>query len=576
MKDTPTIAGKVPKFAPILILITNQNFYTTIPMIRSSNFWRLAVCLFIAFLGAFTPTITAKTTVKTRLRSTNLADISLYASKKTATVGDFVDIEITTGGLSNVEEMTIPIIWNTDFLTYQSVKDLSTDIPSFTTANFNTSNTTTGSLLLNWAGVPSSIADGERFFTVTFKVRAYTGIPASVVFNTLGSDGLSIKTIGNTSATVALNNGSVKILDANPCPPRVAGLSCQTTLILNATEFPYYSTLPATNIQPPLTGNVCTSPIDNSNWVAFIAASTALTLKVSAANCNIGIHYFIYETTDCVTFQKVVCRQGAIPGGTDNTESLTGLTIGKQYYIMIDGYNGDQCGYRIDILSGQVKNYVQDIPNQTVSGPSLACDKPTGLTFSIPIVPNADKYIWRVPPTAIITTPVGSILNEIKVNWGTVSDSVCVRIASRCDTTKWYCKSVKAGATIRKDTTVRKCTLEPYLFDGVNRFEAKQYIGNFIASTGCDSIVTLNLVNIPSIVKDTIVFKCFNDPFKFNNVDLRAEGNYSIIHCRQKRLIPPFVRVLLLLLVVEIFSPLTIRLLLLQRVLFKVVIPSLI
>jgi large repetitive protein len=530
MKDTPTIAGKVPKFAPILILITNQNFYTTIPMIRSSNFWRLAICLIAFFCCVLTSSVKAETTVKTRIRSTQLADISLYAAKTTAFVGAQVDVEITTGGFSNVEEMTIPLNWNPDYLTYVSVKDLSTAIPAFSAANFNTSNTATGSLLLNWAGTPTSIDDGQRFFTVTFLVRAYSGIPASVIFSTLGSDGLSIKTLGNTTATVTPNTGSVRIKDTNPCPPRAAGTSCQNAPVLNASEFPYYSTLPVSNSipLPPLNGTVCASTIDNPNWIAFIAASTAITFKVSSGNCNEGIHFFTYNTTDCLTFQRITCRQGAIPGGTDYTETLTGLTIGTTYYIQFDGYNGDRCDYKISIVSGQVRNYVQAIPDQTVTGPSLACDRPTGLTFTVPSVTNADTYLWRVPSTVTATTPTwGATQTSITVNWGSVSDSVCVRIAAKCDTTKWFCKSVKAAAKITRDTTVRKCASAPYFFNGANIFNAGNYKGSFFAASGCDSIVNLTLINNPAITKDTTVYKCFNATFRFNNTDLRAEGTYT-------------------------------------------------
>jgi gliding motility-associated-like protein len=533
MKDTPTIAGKVPKFAPILILITNQNFYTRIPMIRSSKFWRLAVCLFALFFSVLTSSVHAKTTVKTRVKNANVLDIQLYASKQTAIVGDTVDIEITTGNFTNVEEMTIPLAWNPDLLTYVGVRDLSTAIPAFTTANFTTTNTSTGTLFLNWSGVPSSIEDGKPFFTIRFTVRAYSGLPASVIFNTLA--GLAINTSGGAMATITPSTGSVRILDNNPCPPRAAGLSCQTAPVLNASEFPYYSTLPVVPTPPltPLTiptgSNTCAASIENNHWVAFTAASTALTLKIGAANSSGGgVQFFIYETNDCISFQKVFCHQGGILAGESDTAPLTGLTIGKKYYIMLDGQFGDRCDYTIAITSGQVENYVQSIPTPTILGQSLACNNPTGLTYSIPVVASAEKYFWRIPSSATATTPIsGTNQTSITVNWGTVSDSVCVRIASRCDLSKWFCKSVKAGVKITKDTTVRKCTAEPYFFDGVNRFEAKQYIGYFTASSGCDSVVTLTLINTPAIVKDTTVYKCAQDSYKFNGVNVQAEGNYE-------------------------------------------------
>ncbi|MDZ7880748.1 MAG: gliding motility-associated C-terminal domain-containing protein [Saprospiraceae bacterium] len=530
MKDTPTIPGKVPKFASLLLLITNQNFYTTIPMTRSSKFWGLAICLFIGFLCVSTPSVTAKTRIAPRVETTNLVDINLYASRKTAPVDEVIDIEITTGNFSNVEDMIIPMAWNPALLQFQSIKDLSTDIPAFTLANFTTTNVATGSLQLRWRGTPSRIADGERFFTITFKVKAYSGLPASIIFNTLGADGLAINTSGNTSSTITTSTGSVRIIDTNPCPPRAAGLSCQTAPLLSASEFPYYSTLPAANTTTiPSGNNICPASIENNHWVAFTAASTALTLKVGAANSSGGgVQFFIYETTDCSIFQKTFCHQSGILAGEFDDAVLTGLTIGTKYYIMLDGQFGDRCDYTIAITSGQVQNTVQTIPDQTISGPSLACNSPSGLTFSIPSVTNADSYLWRFPSSATAATPTsGANQTSITLNWGTVSDSVCVRIASRCDTTKWFCKTVKAGATIKKDTTVRKCAAAPYLFDGINRFAAGEYTGSFFAASGCDSIVTLRIINDPAITKELTAYKCAQDVYKFDGIDRREEGDYT-------------------------------------------------
>ncbi len=532
MKDTFTIVDKEPKFAAIHILITNHFFFTTIPMIRPTTFWRLTTSLLVVFFSLFTQSIDAKNASLSSISRTNLQDITLFAAKKTATVGTLVSIEVTTSGFANVEEMTIPIGWNPSLLTFQSVSGLSTDIPSFSIANFNTTNAVTmGLLTVNWRGVPSTIVDGERFFTINFRVAAYSGLPASVIFtNVLGGDALSIFTTGGVASAVMPSNGSVRIIDNNPCPPRAAGLSCQTAPILNATEFPYYSTLPTTNRQTvPVSGSICSSPIENNHWVAFIAASTAINFKISASNCSgNGIQFFIYETTDCSNFQKIQCHQSGIPGGTDDSALLTGLTIGNKYYIMIDGYDGDICGYTIALTSGQVYNATQAIPAQTITGQSLICGSRTGLTYSIPTVTNADNYLWRLPNSATPTTPIsGASQTAITVNWGTVSDSVCVRIASRCDTTKWFCKSVKVGTPFTKDTTVTKCAATPYFFNGQNLTAAGNYTATYVGASGCDSTINLVLVNKAAVTKDTTVFKCAEGLYRFNNIDRRSEGDYE-------------------------------------------------
>jgi large repetitive protein len=537
MKDTHTIADKEPKFAPIHISITNQNFYSILPMNRPTTFWRLTASLIVVLLSLTTSPIWAKNSPIRGISTPILQDISLFIAKPSARVGDLVAVEVTTDGFTNVEDFIIPISWNPTLLSFQSVSNLSTDVPNFSATNFNTTNVATGALLANWTntGTNASIVSGERFFTINFRVLTYSGTPAAVIFNDLA--GITIHTLGNTAATIARNNGHVTIIDINPCPPRPAGLTCQTAPILNATEFPYYNTLPTDNrLTVPTLGTPCVMPIENNNWLSFIAASTELSLKLKATNCTggplgngNGLQFAVYETSDCNTFQKLLCSQsGPIPD-TENIFDLMGLTIGKQYYLMIDGSRNDVCTFTLSIASGQVYNSTQAIPAQTVAGQSVICGNRIGLTYSIPTVPNADAYFWRLPSSATPTTPIsGATQTSITVNWGNVSDSVCVRIASRCDTTKWFCKSVKMGTPATTNLDISKCPQAPYFFKGENRYAAGTYIDTLRSATGCDSIVTLLLRNYLASTRDTTVTKCAQDAFSFGGSARRAEGDYSV------------------------------------------------
>ncbi len=537
MKNTHTMARKEPKFAAIDILITNQNFYTRISMNRSKAFWRLATYLFIALFSSITAKIDAKNPVSPNVSTTvttthSLQDITLFASRSpiAVAVGSLVTLEVTTSGFSDVEDFQIPLAWNPSLLTFQSVSGFSADVQNFTAANFNLSNTATGALNITWAssGLNSFVTDGTTLFRITFRVAAYSPTPAAVSFVDIGTPRVVINTGGGIPATTTLSNG--RVVSLNTCTPRPAGLTCQTAPILSATEFPYYSTSPVSNRQPTRNGDTCSASIENAHWLSFIAASTTLTIKLSVSNCNAnGVQFFVYQTDDCDTFRRVDggCHPSGIAAGAEDTVSLINLVVGDKYYIMIDGANGDVCSYTVSVTNGQVYNSTQAIPNQTITGSGILCAARTGLTYNIPTVATADTYIWRIPSTATATTPLsGATQTSIGVNWGSVSDSVCVRIAARCDTTKWFCKAVKVGTPVVNPITATKCPGTPYFFKGENRFAAGEYRDTLISSSGCDSVVVLTLINLLPLSKDTTVTKCAQTVVVFNRRNLTAAGIY--------------------------------------------------
>ena len=534
MIDSLSMTSKKPSFMLSKVLITSFLSFNMIPMNKSklSVRMRLAMHLLIVLFSLHPIPSKAKNNVSYRISSNELQDISLFASITSATVGNLVTIEVTTDGFTNVEDFQIPMAWNPSLLTFQNVNSFSTEVPNFTVANFNLSNAATGSLSVNWTsgGSTSSVTSGTTLFKITFRVAAYSGTPASVMFNNLA--GLSITTLGGFPANITPRNGSVRLISSNPCPPRPAGVTCQTAPTLSATEFPYVGGLPNASLQPVRKGDTCIGGIENPHWVIFIAASTSLTVKVKAAlDCNIGVQFFIYETNDCDTFKRVNgiggCRREPISQGMEEAINLTNLVIGNRYYIMVDGYDGAICDYTISIANGQVFNSTQAIPNQTITGSGTLCAARTGLTYSILTVATADTYIWRIPSTATATTPLsGATRTSIGVNWGSVSDSVCVRIVSRCDTTKWFCKPVKVGTPVTTPITATKCQGTPYFFKGENRFAAGEYRDTLTGSSGCDSIVILTLQNLLPLSKDTTVRKCAQTVFVFNGRNLTAAGTY--------------------------------------------------
>ncbi len=95
--------------------------------------------------------------------------------------------------------------------------------------------------------------------------------------------------------------------------------------------------------------------IENNSWVTFTADSTAATFNVWTDNCSIGtgIQIEIYETADCNTFTSVSNCWNPF-SEVNGAVTATGLTIGQDYYMMIDGNGGDICDFIIGASNGVV------------------------------------------------------------------------------------------------------------------------------------------------------------------------------------------------------------------------------
>ncbi len=106
--------------------------------------------------------------------------------------------------------------------------------------------------------------------------------------------------------------------------------------------------------QPGNVSSVFCGSIENNSWYQFVATSTTHTFPITSVfGCvnNWGIQAHVYS----VTYDGLGCCTGFTsmsncynPGNTTlGTVTATGLTIGNQYMLMIDGNAGDGCEFTI-------------------------------------------------------------------------------------------------------------------------------------------------------------------------------------------------------------------------------------
>ena len=141
--------------------------------------------------------------------------------------------------------------------------------------------------------------------------------------------------------------------------------------------------------------------IDNNSWIRFTASATTASFSVTVGDCfsTGGIQMQIFSGTNCCAFTPVSDFDQGNGGFTLNANSLT---IGQDYYLMVDGWGGDLCSYTVTANSGvQTPNIVAspaticfgDITNLYIANASV------GSTFLWSPGGQTTQTITVAPPT---------------------------------------------------------------------------------------------------------------------------------------------------------------------------------
>lgn len=122
--------------------------------------------------------------------------------------------------------------------------------------------------------------------------------------------------------------------------------------------------------------------INNNSWIKFTAAATTATLQVSIYDCWVGnypsggIQMQIFSGTNCCNFVPVSNFEESSSGFII---TANGLSIGQDYYLMVDGFAGDICNYTITAQSGVQFPDIPDVP-PVCEGSSVTLTAPAGAT----------------------------------------------------------------------------------------------------------------------------------------------------------------------------------------------------
>jgi hypothetical protein len=95
--------------------------------------------------------------------------------------------------------------------------------------------------------------------------------------------------------------------------------------------------------------------VDNDVWYGFVAGSTQLGFEITAINCfnNRGLQAAVFSSC---SEPALVCHTGhPTDGYAPLLLAYDSFVPGRTYYLMVDGYLGDQCSFSLQLTDGSVQ-----------------------------------------------------------------------------------------------------------------------------------------------------------------------------------------------------------------------------
>lgn len=173
-----------------------------------------------------------------------------------------------------------------------------------------------------------------------------------------GISSASIVYVKDISNPVCGFNQSLSM--CNPCldAPSLPSNECASAPLIDLSQ-PFAGSTNCTYTPSAGSPSACGQSIDNDSWMRFIAGSTNVEMDFTVNTCSNGngVQLAVFSgTCGALTLIPSSCvNPSPTPNsGTTGTWNFSGLTIGNTYYIRIDGYAADLCGYSFTPISGVV------------------------------------------------------------------------------------------------------------------------------------------------------------------------------------------------------------------------------
>jgi len=243
----------------------------------------------------------------------------------------------------------------------------------------------------------------------------------------------------------------------------------------------------AANVAPP---GFC-STVENDQWIGFLAGSPSTVLTITPSNCTNGNGLQAALFAGC-NQPPLLCEVGQQGGGsTPLVLNASNLIPGKHYYLMVDGYAGDQCDFSVSVSPTNIQPPMGKISQ--IIGPAQVCPGGTA-TYQVPRVYAAGAYQWmsmtsgvlfnEQPSPSMFIIPEGESVNMTFPSGITGNVSLCVTPANSCNMGEMKCRTINVQPIPATNLPAVFFCQHDSLPPGVKIYEFK-----YKSWLGCDSLI---------------------------------------------------------------------------------------
>jgi PKD-like domain len=190
--------------------------------------------------------------------------------------------------------------------------------------------------------------------------------------------------------------------------------------------------------------------IENDQWLGFIANCNSMTIFAIPSNCDINTGLQIAVYGSCADTIPLACKSDFDQGLTPTF--ITFATVpGQDYFLVVDGFAGDQCDFTITVVPPNCATAPLIMPTLPINGPSSICPSNSGV-FTVPAVNGASHYIWDGPPGSTIngnpppvtlTAPSGNMVTITTPSTPSSGNfEICVQPTNTCHVGNTVCKDI--------------------------------------------------------------------------------------------------------------------------------------
>ncbi len=269
----------------------------------------------------------------------------------------------------------------------------------------------------------------------------------------------------------------------------------------------------------------CTTQYNNLQYIAFIAGSEDLTIRVDVTNCQGGVFSLevgFFETGDCENFTAIMPCDTDIESGESSTFSnFEPLLIGQHYYLVIDGSGGANCNWTFNVIEGTTEVLPLEDSGELMHIPDACVGDP--IDFSTTGEVGAALYYWTID---------GVGQNGLSQNQQFTFEEegfyqICVTAANVCDQAPPTCSFIAIRIIPPTIIAEHLCEGECVTANGVDYCETGIYQDIITLPNGCDSLIVVDIEVFPQEEVAFDLWMCNGETFFIGTTPYTETGVYS-------------------------------------------------